>query len=413
MKKFFVIWISQAASLLGSSIVNFALAWYLTRETGSATVLATAVSISLLPQIFLGPFIGPYIDRWNRKKIIIISDSLIAVITAGLVVLFFADVIQIWHIYVAMILRATGNAFHFPAMAASIPLIVPEKHLARVAGLNQMLQGVVNIIGPPVGAMMMETLPVYGVLAVDIVTAAIAVLCILFITIPQPVRTTLASSTSAITDMVQGFRYLWSWRGFSLLLGLFTLLHIFTTPAFVLLPVFVTEYLESDVLKLGWLNSAFGFGAIAGGLIIGVWGGFKRRIITSLMGLFISGMSIIWLGFTTVDLFFLGITAAFLVGLGFTFCDAPLIAIFQSAIDKDMQGRVFSLIASITAITAPLGLAVAGPVADVIGTRFLLYIAGAAVIATGAACIFFPSIMNLEKYKTDEPLPSSINSIDS
>ncbi|MFC1946628.1 MFS transporter [Chloroflexota bacterium] len=402
MKKFLVIWISQVFSYLGSSVVNFALAWYLTIETGSATILATSVSISLLPRIFLGPFIGPYIDRWDRKKIIIISDSLIALITVGLVLLFFTEAIEIWHIYVAMILRATGDTIHFPAMKATIPLIVPEKHLARVAGLNQMLEGVTDIIGPPMGAIMMETLPVYGVLSVDIATAVVAVGCIALISIPQPVRTTLTSTTSVITDMVQDFRYIWSWRGFTLLLGLIALLRIFTTPAIVLLPVFVTEHLDSDVLKLGWLYSAFGFGTIAGGLIIGVWGGFKRRIITSLTGLFISGISIIGLGFTTVNLFFFGIAAAFLVALGFTFRDAPLIAIFQSVIDKDMQGRVFSLIGSINGITQSLGLAVAGPVADAIGTRFLLYIAGAAVIAIGIFCIFIPSVMSLEKFKSDE-----------
>ena len=402
MKKFYVIWVSQVISYLGSSVVTFALAWYLTIETGLATILATSVSISLLPRIFLGPFIGPYIDRWDRKKIIIISDSLVALITAGLVLLFFTEAIEIWHIYVAMILRSTGDTVYFPAMKATIPLIVPEKHLARAAGLNQMLDGVTDIIGPPMGAVMMETLPVYGVLSVDIATAAVAVGCIALISIPKPVRTTLTSTTSVITDMVQGFRYIWSWRGFTLLLGLIALLRIFTTPGIVLLPVFVTEHLDGDVMKLGWLDSAFGFGTIAGGLIIGVWGGFKRRIITSLVGLFISGISIIGLGFTTVNLFFFGIAAAFLIALGFTFRDAPLIALFQSVIDKDMQGRVFSLIGSINGIAQSLGLAIAGPVADAMGTRFLLYIAGAAVIAIGITFIFIPSIMNLENYKPDE-----------
>jgi len=209
MKKFFVIWISQAASLLGSSVVNFALAWYLTQETGSATILATATMIAILPQIILGPLIGPYIDRWDRKKIIIISDSFVALVTAGLVALFFTEAIQIWHIYIAMIARSVGGTFHFPSIAASIPLIVPEKHLARVAGLNQMLGGIINIIGPPAGALLMETLPIYGVLAVDIVTAIIAVGLISLIGIPKPLRTTLVEKASVISDMMQGFHISW------------------------------------------------------------------------------------------------------------------------------------------------------------------------------------------------------------
>lgn len=332
----------------------------------------------------------------------IIADLSVALITVGLVILFLTGTIQVWHIYVAMVARAIGQTFHMPAMLASIPIIVPEKHLPRAAGLNQMLQGVVNIAAPPAGALLLETLPMYSVLAVDIGTAIIAVTCLLFIAIPKPVRTTLAEKTSAIADMVQGFRYIWSWRGLTILLGIITLLHFFTTPAFVLMPVFVTKYLESDVLKLGWLSSAFGVGTIAGGLIIGVWGGFKRRIITSLMGLFIGGVSTVGLGFTTVSLFFLGVAASFMMGFGFSFSDAPLMAILQSVIDKDMQGRVFSLIGSISAAIAPLGLAVAGPVADAVGTRFLFYVAGAAIILTGVACIFIPQIMNLEKQKIND-----------
>ncbi len=332
----------------------------------------------------------------------IIADLSVALITAILVILFLTENIQIWHIYVAMVARAVGQTFHFPAMFASIPLIVPEKHLARAAGLNQMLQGIVNITAPPAGALLLETIPMYGVLAVDIGTAIIAVACLLFIVIPKPLRTTLTEEMSAIADMVQGFRYIWSWRGLTILLGLVTLLHFFTTPAFVLLPVFVTEHLESDVLKLGWLSSSFGVGTIAGGLILGVWGGFKRRVITSIMGIFIAGVSTVGLGFTTVSLFFLGIATGFLMGLGFSICDAPLMAILQSVIDKDIQGRVFSLIGSMSAAIAPLGLAVAGPVADAVGTRFLFYIAGAAIVLTGVACIFIPDIMNLEKHRIND-----------
>ncbi|UCD09045.1 MAG: MFS transporter, partial [Dehalococcoidales bacterium] len=231
MKKFFVIWISQAASLLGSSIVNFALAWYLTQETGSATILATAMMIAILPQIILGPLIGPYIDRWDRKKIIIVADSFVALITAGLVVLFFTETIQIWHIYVAMIARSIGGTFHFPAMAASIPLIVSEKHLARVAGLNQMLGGIINIIGPPAGALLMETIPVYGVLAVDIGTAIIAVGLMSLIAIPKPLKTTLVEKASVIYDMMQGFRFIWSWKGLAILLGVASLSNFFLVPA--------------------------------------------------------------------------------------------------------------------------------------------------------------------------------------
>jgi DHA3 family macrolide efflux protein-like MFS transporter len=332
----------------------------------------------------------------------ITADLFIASVTAGLVILFLTKTIQVWHIYVAMVARAVGGTFHFPALSASIPLIVPEKHLTRAAGLNQTLSGVINIIAPPAGAFLLEALPMYEVLAVDIGTAIIAVGCIVLIAIPNPIRTTLAVKTSAISDMLQGFRYIWIWRGLAILMGLAALINFFSTPAFVLMPVFVTEYLESDVLKLGWLSSAFGVGTITGGIILGAWGGFKRRIYTSIMGIFITGASMIGLGFTTITLFFLGVSCSFLVGLGLAIGNGPIIALLQSVIAKDMQGRVFSLIGSITAAMSPLGLAVAGPLADAVGTRFLFYIAGIATIITVVACIFISDIMNLEKYKSND-----------
>jgi len=358
--------------------------------------------IAILPQIILGPLIGPYIDRWDRKKIIIISDSFVALVTAGLVALFFTEAIQIWHIYIAMIARSVGGTFHFPSIAASIPLIVPEKHLARVAGLNQMLGGIINIIGPPAGALLMETLPIYGVLAVDIVTAIIAVGLISLIGIPKPLRTTLVEKASVISDMMQGFHFIWSWKGLAILLSLASLSNFFLVPAFNLTPLFVAEHLENDVLKLGWLNSAFGIGIIAGGLILGVWGGFKKRIYTVIMAISIEGVSAVIFGFTTAGSFFLGLSCAFLLGTGIAMANGPLTAIFQSVIPHDIQGRVFTIMGAISAAATPLGLAIAGPLADVIGIRSLYYIAGIGTFISGIAFVFIPAVMNLENYKPDE-----------
>ncbi len=136
MKKFFVLWSSQAASMFGSSVVGFALAWYLARETGSATILSTAMLVNILPVVLLGPFMGPYIDRWSRKKIIIYSDLVTTLLTLVLVVLFYTGTIQVWHIYTIIAGRAAGGALQMPALQASIPMIVPQKQLVRVDGFN-------------------------------------------------------------------------------------------------------------------------------------------------------------------------------------------------------------------------------------------------------------------------------------
>jgi DHA3 family macrolide efflux protein-like MFS transporter len=392
--------------MFGSAVVGFALAWYLTRETGSATVLATAMMVAMFPQISLGPFIGPFIDRWNRKKIMIFADLAVALLTVLLVVLFYTRTIQIWHIYVVMVGRAIGGTFQYPAMSASIPMIVPEKDLTRANGLFMTLQGLINIVGPPAGAFLMEALPMQGVLSVDIITAVIAVACLLPLAIPQPPRTTLSVKANVIGDMVQGFRYIWSWRGLMILAVLFSLINFFGGPVSSMMPIFVVRHLGAEVLRLGWLETAFGVGMIAGGLVLSAWGGFKRRIITCFLGLIIAGSAIIILGSTTPELFLMGVAMMFLTGLGIVFCNAPIGAIIQSVVAKDMQGRFGALLGSITGAMTPLGLAIAGPVADVVGIRPIFYFAGAAILVLIVAGFFSRDLMNIEKQKSADQSPT-------
>jgi MFS transporter, DHA3 family, macrolide efflux protein len=385
--------------------VEFALAWYLTIKTGSATVLATAMLVAFLPQIILGPLIGPFIDRWDRKRIMIVADLSIALITFILVALFFFNAIQVWHIYMALLLRTIGQSFHFPAMQAAIPMIVSDKDLPRAAGLNQMLQGVVTIAGPPAGAMLLGLLPMQWVLSVDIITAIIAVGCLLPILIPHPVRSAAAVKTSVISEMMEGLRYIWRWKGLRILIGLSALITVLLVPTFTLLPILVTSHLEGDVFRLGWLNSAFGVGMIAGGLLLGAWRGFKRNIVTCLMGVILSGAATIGLGMTTVGLFFFGVASSFLVGVGLSVANAPIMAVLQTVVAREMQGRIFSLFGSISAIMVPLGLAIAGPTADAVGILPLFYVTGIVVVLIGMAGFFIRPLMNLEKPAGEVPTP--------
>ena len=145
--RFFAIWTGQAFSLLGSMLVQFALVWWLTQTTGSATVLAMATLVAVLPGIVIGPFAGALVDRWNRRLIMIVADSLIALVTLGLIFLYATGRMEVWHVYVAMFLRAALGGFHWPAMQSSTSLMVPKEHLARVAGLNQTMINVTHIPG--------------------------------------------------------------------------------------------------------------------------------------------------------------------------------------------------------------------------------------------------------------------------
>ena len=152
-KRFYTIWIGQAFSMVGSALVRFALIWWLTEETKSPVVLTTATIASTLPMIGLSPFIGPLVDRWNRRWVMVVSDALIAFLTAGLAILYALGIAEVWHVYVILFLRSFGDAFQSPAMQASTSLMVPKNQLARVGGMNDTLMGVVNIVSPPLGAL--------------------------------------------------------------------------------------------------------------------------------------------------------------------------------------------------------------------------------------------------------------------
>ena len=399
MKKFFVFWTSQAFSIFGSSVVGFALAWYLTKETGSATILTTAMLVNILPQVVLGPFIGPFIDRWNRKKIMIYSDLITALLTLVLVILFSTNSIQIWHVYVIMAGRAVSGAFQDPALYASLAMIVPKEHLARANGFNMTLRGATNIVAPLTGAFLLEALKMQWLLSVDIITAVIAVGILIQLTIPQPPRTTLSSKPHIIGDMIQGFCYVASSRGLLLLLVLIGVMSFFTAPGISLMPIFVTKYLGGEVLKLGWLQTARGVGVIAGGLILGIWGGFSRRILTVFIFIIIQAIAYMVFSFTTESLFLMGTAMILVTGMSGAFIGGPINAIFQSVVARDVQGRFFALMSSITGAMMPLGLVIAGPSADAVGVRWTFLISGAAVMICALAGFFSRSLMNIENQK--------------
>jgi len=399
--RFFAIWTGQAFSLLGSALVQFALIWWLTKTTGSATVLATASLVGLLPQIILGPFSGALVDRWSRRWTMIIADALIALATLVLVGLFWTGAVEIWHIYVLLFFRSAAGGFHWPAMQASTSLMVPKEHLSRIQGVNQTLQGLLNIGAAPLGALLLSILPMHGVLVIDIFTAMLAILPLFFVLIPQP--RPLAAEDQSVDrptywdDLRAGFRYVWTWPGLVLILIMATVINLLSTPAFALLPLLVTEHFGGEAIQLAGLESAFGIGMLSGGVLLSVWGGFQRRVITSLLGLMLLGIGMIGLGLAPATLFLLAIGMMFVTGVGSPITNGPLFAVIQDVVAPEMQGRVLGLIGSMAAAMTPLGLIIAGPLADWLGVQAWFMIGGISTIAMGVSGLFIPAIMNLER----------------
>ena len=400
---FFTIWGGQALSILGSQLVQFALIWHLTVTTGSATVLATASLVGMLPGVILGPLVGTLVDRWNRRQIMLLADSLIALATLGLAILFALDAVLIWHIYAVMFIRSLAGGFHGNAMTASTSLMVPVEQLTRIQGINQILNGGLNVVAAPLGALLLEVLPLQGILAIDIVTALLAILPLCFIQIPQPERlerraTQAQGETEATVwqDFQAGCRYMLGWPGL-LIIGLMTVGINFTIiPAFSLLPLLVKDYFGGSAIQLGWIESAMGVGIIGGGALLGVWGGFERKILTSMLGLIGLGAGTLILALAPAWALPLAIGGALLVGVMNSLTMGPFLAVIQSTVEPDMQARIFSLMSSIGGGMAPIGLMIAGPVADRVGLQTWFWLGGTLCVVMGVAGLFIPAVMNIE-----------------
>ncbi len=398
--RFFTIWSGQAISLFGSRLVQFALIWWLTQETGSATVLAIASLIGLLPTVILGPFAGALVDRWKRRQVMLVVDTAIALASLLLAYLYAIDAVSVSTVYVLLLVRGIGESFHWPSMSAATSLMVPNEQLTRVQGLNQMLQGGLSIVAAPLGALLLGLLPMQAIMMIDVVTAAFAILPLLAITIPEVnQRERLSPVEKPATfweDFRSGLRYVWSWPGLLMLMILAMVINFLLTPAGALLPILVSEYFQGGALQLGWIESAFGFGMVAGGLLLSVWGGFKKRILTSMFGLIGLGIGFGMIGLIPSNLFWVGVVSAFFAAGMLPIINGPVHAILQSAVEPEMQGRVFTLVGSLGSAMSPLGLIVAGPVADAIGVQSWYIIGGVSCILMALVGYSIPALMNIE-----------------
>lgn len=398
-KLFFLIWTGQIFSLLGSSLVQFALVWWMTEKTGSAAVLATGTFISLLPQVLLGPFAGALIDRWNRRKIMIMADAIIAFATLVIVVLFRQNVVQLWHIFILLFIRAVAGTFHMTAMQASTSLMVPEKHLSRIAGLNQTLNGVVGLAAPPLGALLLASSPIFVVLSVDVITALIAITPLIFILIPQPVNMVesgSASIKSVISDVKTGFGYVFKWRGLFYVLILAALINFLLAPVNTFIPLLVTKYFNGGVWQIGWFETSTAVGVILGGVGLSIWGGFKKKIITSLTGVFGLAVGVLIVALAPQQFIWTAIIGMGITGIMFPIINGPFMAIIQSKVEPEMQGRVFSLVGAICGAMMPVSMIISTPIVEQFGTQSWYLMSAIICFVLVMVAFFIPELIGIE-----------------
>jgi len=412
---FFTIWTGQQLSLMGSELAQFALVWWLTDTTDSATVLSMGMLISMLPRVVLGPFAGALVDRWDRRVVLIVVDSVIALASAWLGYLFWGNLVQVWHVYLLMLVRSIGATFHWPSMMASTALMVPEVHLARVSGLNQTIRGALNIISPPLGAYLLKVFPIQAIMGIDMVTAAFAIVPLFFVSIPRPKRYEAKDREGenllkgVWQDVGEGVRYVLSWPGLTAMLAMTAFANLVGTPAFVLIPILVTRHFGGGVEQLGWINSAYGVGFVLGGLALSTWGGFRRRIVTMLLGWIGMTVGTLVVGLAPTTAFWMGVAGFFITGLFNPFGNATTMVLLQSIVAPEVQGRVFTLVIGLSSMMAPLGMLIAGPIADKFGVRTWYWIGGILPLIGFIGAFFVPAIMQLEEKRGEHAFVEAEN----
>ncbi len=287
-------------------------------------------------------------------------------------------------------------------MQASTSLMVPKSQLQRISGMNRSLQGVLSIITPPLGALLMEILEIPAIMAIDVVTAVFAVGPLFFVHIPQPKRRARSVETHLVAsvweDIQEGVVYLWRWTGMFIVLVMAALLNGTVNPAFSLAPILVKDHFGGDATQLGWVNSAWGVGIVVGGLVLSVWGGFKRKMMTSLLGLIGLGLGLLLVAFAPASRFAMALVGMFVAGFMNPIINGPFMAVIQDVVAPDIQGRVFTVVSSLAGAAAPLGMAIAGPIADRFGVQAWFLAGGLVTLLMGSTMGFVPAVMNLEEH---------------
>ena len=270
---------SQTISLFGSSLVQYAIFWYLTLETQSGVIMTLSTIFGFLPTFFISPFAGVWADRYNRKRLIVLSDGIIALSTLVLVLLFLAGQRSIGILLATSAIRAVGAGIQMPAVGAILPQIVPEKELTRINGLNGSIQAVVMLVSPMISGALYQFAPMEGIFLIDIVTAALAIAILVFLLkVPTHEKASQEQVSDYWQDMKLGFRYIQNHTFIKRLFLYFSFAFFMAAPVSFLSPLQVARSFGEDVWRLTAIEIAFSIGMIGGGLWIASWGGFRNRI---------------------------------------------------------------------------------------------------------------------------------------
>lgn len=395
--RFWTVFIGQSLSLLGSMLTQFVLMWWITDTTGSISYLAAAGMAALLPQALLSPLGGVLADRFNRRIIMIVSDGISALCMIILIGLFLSNNIALWHVFVMMAIRGAMQAFQNPASTASTAMLVPKSFITRAAGFNQMMQGVTLVASAPLGAFAVSVMPLGWALSIDVVTAILAIVPLFIFAIPQIRQPKSSNSFGKIkTEFVEGLSFVWNNQGLKRLYLLLGCIVLIVMPSYTFIPLLVKEYFKGGAAEVGLMEGLAGVGMLLGGVVVAVISP-KRKIMWILIGSTLTCLSLSFVALTPTNLFWMAAMWWLINGLTFIFLNAPLTALLQTIVPNEFQGRVLSLLSTIMALSGPIGLALATPLGEIIGIRWLFVVIGIAGCIVSLSGFFSPSLRKMDE----------------
>ncbi|SDS20088.1 MFS transporter [Microlunatus soli] len=382
--------VGQTVSLLGSMIVMYAVMWHLTIQTRSGSVLMLSIVFGMLPQAFVSIFGGVWADRHHRKFLIMGSDTAIALATLGLALLMLSGVDSLWVIYAALAVRSIFAGIQTPAVSAMIPQIAPTDQLMRVNGMFQSVQSGMMLVAPAAAAAIYANFDIVAVFFLDVITALLGVGMLSLVAVPRLVRPDADAPVSYFGDLAAGVRYIASHAPVRWLMILFALTMFLVGAPSYLTPLMVTRTFGDEVWKLTANELFWGFGMLAGGVIMSAVGPKITHRVRLLVGSVVcTGILVFGLGISTNMWVFFSI--GLVIGLAFAAQSTPAMTILQERVEPEMQGRVFGFVGIVMTVAMPLSMVVFGPLADTFAVESLLIVAGLALFAVIATILAVPS----------------------
>ncbi len=370
--------VAQTISLLGSSIVQYAIIWYITLTTSSGKMITLSTLCGFLPQILISFFAGVWIDRYSRKRIVIITDCLIASATLVLVFSFLIGHKNIWLLLAVLAIRSAGTGVQTPAVNAIIPQIVPKRYLMKKNGINSTLSAIIMFVSPAISGAVLSIATLEETLFIDILTALIGT----SITATVPIESLKIERRiveSHFIKVKEGIFYLKKHDFIRNILSFQLLVLFLISPSAFLTPLMVSRTFGTEVWRLTMSEMTYSFGMIVGGAIIASWGGFKKKLNTTLVAGGFYGIMMIGLGVAPVFIAYL--ICNMLIGIASPCYNTPITATIQENVAAEMQGRIFSFMQIATSCALPLGMMFFGPLADIINIQNLLIISGILVFS--------------------------------